>query len=83
MGLLRPKIKIPLWAAVAIPAAAYLIRSIGRGFDFSPDIPEDIIAAVVFVIALVIVGAFRHRAHSHQGDETASREIQQEDRHSG
>lgn len=83
MGLLRPKIKIPLWAAVAIPAAAYLIRSIGRGFDFRPDIPDDIIAAIVFAIALVIVGAFRRRAPSNPGDDTASGKMQQEDRHSG
>jgi len=79
MGLLRPKIKIPLWAAVAIPAAAYLIRSIGRGFDFRPDIPDDIIAMAVFVIALVIVGVFRRRARSDQSDDTASSEIDQED----
>lgn len=83
MGLLRPKIKIPLWAAVAIPAAAYLIRSIGRGFDFRPDIPDDIIAAIVFVIALVIVGVFRRRARSDQSDDTASGEMQQEDHRSG
>lgn len=46
--------KIPLTAAVGIPAAAYVLRAMLRGGDFSPDLPADAIlgaALVVFVAA--------------------------------
>ena len=49
----RPRFRIPLWVALAVPAAAYVIRSMARGFDFVPDLPID---AVVLAALLVVVG---------------------------
>jgi hypothetical protein len=49
----RPRIRLPIWAAFAIPAAAYVVRSAMRGFDFRPDMPTD---ALILVVLLVVVG---------------------------
>ncbi|MGB4593871.1 MAG: hypothetical protein WBI63_08885 [Coriobacteriia bacterium] len=61
--MLRPAIKIPLWAAAVIPVAAYVIRSVARGMDFAPDLPADAIVfgALVLVIAAAAI-ARRSRA---------------------
>ena len=52
--MLRPAVKLPLWAAITIVIAAYLARSALRGFDFTPDMPLDAIiaAAVIFMVAV-------------------------------
>ena len=50
----RPRVRIPLWVALVVPAAAYAVRSAMRGFDFRPDLPTD---AVALVALLVVVGS--------------------------
>lgn len=52
--MLRPAVKLPLWAAITIVIAAYLARSALRGFDFTPDMPLDAIiaAAMLFMVAV-------------------------------
>ena len=50
----RPRVRLPLWAALALPAAAYVVRSVARGFDFAPDLPID---AIVLALLAVVVGA--------------------------
>ena len=49
----RPRIRLPLWSAIAIVGVAYVVRSMMRGFDFRPDLPADL---VVFVLLAVVVG---------------------------
>ncbi len=51
--MLRPQIRIPLWAAVAIPIAAYAWRSFSRG-SARLDMPGDaiVLGALVFVLSL-------------------------------
>jgi hypothetical protein len=62
-----PRLRIPLWAAVAIPAAAYTIRSIVRG-SLALDLPEDAVVAVVLV-ALLSLAALRRRTSHERGDD--------------
>jgi hypothetical protein len=55
-------VRIPLWAALALPAAAYLVRSLViRGGDFAPDVPQDIIALVVFTVGVTAAVVVRRR----------------------
>ncbi len=70
----RPR--IPLWAAVAVPAAAYSIRSIVRG-SIAPDLPEDaIVAGALFAVLLAAV-CLRSRTQDGSGELPA----QMKDRH--
>ena len=79
MGGLHPKIRMPLWLAVALPLAAYLFRSAMRGFDFRPDMPIDLVvlAMYAFVLAIAIVSrrAAAEEANEHPTDE------QEQERH--
>ena len=56
----RPR--MPLWAAVAIPAAAYALRSAIRG-SLRPDLPEDVVVLVALLglIALSVAAAAQRR----------------------
>jgi len=52
----RPRVRLPVWVAIAVVCVAYLVRSlILRGGDFSLDVPSDIIALTVVVIGLALV----------------------------
>jgi hypothetical protein len=75
---LHPDIRIPLWAAVAIVAAAYLIRSIARGFDFSLDLPVDAVVLGGFVVLLVIVALARRATASDDSDDSLTQEMEGE-----
>ncbi len=62
MTPLHPRIHIPTWAAVAVVAAAYVVRSIMRGWDFRPDMPWDALVLVTLVAILAMRGLLkRHR----------------------
>lgn len=67
---MHPRIRMPLWAAVVLPAAAYAIRSAARGWDFVPDLPVD---AIVFgALGLIIAAtalARRAAGADEMGDE--------------
>ena len=73
MSLFHPNIRLPLWVAFVLPAAAYLYRSIARGFDFRPDMPVDVlvIAMFAFVFGLAV---WSRRAAANQRDDDAARE---------
>lgn len=54
--MLQPRLKMPLWAAVAIPAAAYVVRSAVRG-TVAPDLPADAIVFGALVLLLVLAAS--------------------------
>lgn len=59
----RPRIRLPIWAALAVPAAAYVVRSLVlRGGDFTLDLPDDLIAAGVIAAAIALVSYARRSA---------------------
>lgn len=66
-AVLMPRMRIPTWVAVAVPAAAYAIRSLIRG-SLRPDLPSDAIVFGVLVLALVLGTTYR-RATKPGSDE--------------
>lgn len=65
---MRPRLRLPLWAAAAIPVAAYLARSAIRG-DASPDLPGDAVVIAVVVAALLLGWRYGSAAANRGGDE--------------
>jgi hypothetical protein len=57
----HPRIHIPAWAAVAVVAAAYVVRSALRGWDFAPDLPWDLVVALTLVALLVARSVLRRQ----------------------
>ena len=55
----RPRFRIPLWVALTVPAAAYVIRSAARGFDFAPDLPLDAVVLAVLLVVVAVVAWVR------------------------
>ncbi len=74
MSVPRPKIRLPLWAAVAVAVAAYVFRSVVRGFDFGLDVPEDLIAFGVFALAIAAVAYSRRTRRDEREDQAAEEE---------
>lgn len=70
---LMPRLRMPLWAAVAIPTAAYAVRSLLRG-SIAPDMPGD--AVVLVSLGIVLALAARYRSAAQRGDEDLSDEMQ-------
>ncbi|MRR13522.1 hypothetical protein EG835_13965, partial [bacterium] len=67
--MLRPHLRLPLWAAAAIPAAAYLLRSALWG-TLQPRLPEDAVVFGALLIGLTLAAtlgtaAQRRGAHAH------------------
>ena len=81
---MRPRIRLPLWEAAALPAAAYAVRSMLRGFDFRPDLPADAVAFGGLGLLMLAVGAARHLAGaSDQSHEALTDEMDHGDSHTG
>jgi len=55
---LRPSWRIPLWAALALPAAAWVLRAWVVD-DWRLDLPRDGIALGILVAAVVVTGFIR------------------------
>jgi hypothetical protein len=68
--VLLPRLRIPLWAAVAIPAAAYAVRSVFRG-SASPDLPGDAVVFAALVIALGLAARYGSAAVRRRDDLNA------------
>ena len=56
----RPRFRLPLWAAAAIVAGAYLVRAGMRGMDFHLDWPADGVALGLFALVVVMVAYVRN-----------------------
>jgi hypothetical protein len=75
----RPRFKLPLWAAFAIPLAAYLLRSVVvRSGDFSVDALDAIVLLLVASI-VAIIGLLRREdrgkqepSDEHNGEDSAT-----------
>lgn len=61
-----PRMRIPLWAAVAIPAAAYAARSLLRG-RATPDLADVVVFGALLVI-LLLAARFGSAAHARRDD---------------
>jgi len=62
-----------LGIAVAVIAAAYVIRSVVlRGGDFTPDVPGDIIAAIALLVGIVGVAWVRATVKEDDPSEESS-----------
>jgi hypothetical protein len=66
---------MPMWAAVAIVAAAYMARSALRGWDFRPDLPVDAVLATTFVALIVLRSTLAHSASSDDPEQQGPREM--------
>jgi hypothetical protein len=69
--LLRPRIRIPLALAAAIAAVLYVLRAALRGFDFRPDMPQDAVALVAFLVLLSAVAYVRRHYAQRPSDDVA------------
>lgn len=68
MTLFHPDVRIPTWVAVAIVAAAYVVRAvIVRGGDFRPDLPVDLVVGAMLA-ALLGLRATLRRSGWDRGD---------------
>ncbi len=77
----RPRFKIPLWAAFAVPVAAFIIRSVGiRGGNFSIDVPEDLIVFAVLGGAVAAVAWARRTLSGPSEDESGADSAPEVDR---
>lgn len=50
---------MPLWVALAIPLAAFVVRSAVRGFDFTPDLPSDVVVLAILLVVVALVAWLR------------------------
>lgn len=77
--MLHPKARIPLWAAAAIIAAPYVVRSAARGGDFAPDLPADAIVLGAFALLVVFRTLNSRAGRAHESDDHRAEHIDHED----
>jgi hypothetical protein len=70
---------MPVWAAVAIVAAAYTFRSISRGFDFTPDMPIDVLLLAIFLGIVLLVIVARRTPLPDDADHSLTEQVEHED----
>ena len=64
----RPRIRLPIWAALAIVSAAFFLRSLViRGGDFTVELSDVAVFALVLAAGLVVWLARRQQA-ADEGD---------------
>lgn len=80
---MHPRIRMPLWAAVALPAAAYVLRSVSRGFDFRPDLPADPIVFGALCLIVLLVAITRSQAAADLHDDLPAEVDRERDSRSG
>ena len=64
---LWPRLRIPLWAAILIPVAAYSVRSIVRG-SLQPDLPMDAIVLGAWLLVLLVAALYGSAAQRRHDD---------------
>ena len=73
--MLRPTLRIPLWAAAGIPVAAYILRSAIRGWSFRPDLPQDAVVGLLLLALIVVVVWNRHAAGPNEAGDGLRPEV--------
>lgn len=77
--MLRPRIRLPLWAFLAIAATGYLARGyLWRGGDMSPDLPSDAVVLVALIVVVAATWTLRVRSAREKREENEAREERQE-----
>lgn len=85
---LMPRMRIPLWAAIGVPVAAYAVRSAVRG-SMAPDLPADAIVLGSLIAVLLLSALHRSPAqrchdeltgemdnrHGHEGSERNNHQV--------
>jgi len=79
MSAFHPNVKLPIWVALVIPGAAYVYRSVQRGFDFRPDLPLDALVLAMFIVLLSVVYLGRRARAQYERDEHHAEEDHGED----
>jgi len=70
--LLHPDVKLPTWVAVAVVAAAYVVRAVlVRGGDFRPDLPLDLVIAALLAGLLALRAGLRRSGWDRAADPDA------------
>lgn len=77
--MLRPDIRIPIWAAAGVPAAAYVLRSMLRGWDFRPDLPQDALVTVLLIALIAVASWNRSASRTHERSDHLAAEMNRED----
>jgi len=78
--VLRPSIRLPLWAALAIVGAAYVLRSVViRGGDFSLS-PLDLLVVALFAFGALAASLARRSESTQTPSREANHEGHGEDR---
>lgn len=72
---LMPRLRMPLWAAVAIPAAAYAVRSLLRG-NATPELADVVVLGTLLVV-LLLAARFGSAAQARRDELT--REMNESD----
>lgn len=78
-SMLRPQVRIPLWAAAVIPVAAYVVRSSMRGWDFSPDLPVDALLGGLLVAVIALALWLRNTTAPDDAEHQLSSQVERED----
>jgi hypothetical protein len=55
----RTGFRLPLWTALVVVAAAFVVRASLRGFDFRPDLPSDALVLLLLIVVVALVGFVR------------------------
>jgi membrane protein implicated in regulation of membrane protease activity len=75
MTLLHPSLRMPAWVAVAIVAAAFVVRAALNAWDFRLQLPGDAIIVLALVAILGLRAFLRRRGwDSPEPDEDARAE---------
>lgn len=72
---MRPRLRMPLWAALLVPGAAYVVRSLViRSGDFTVDVPGDIIVFVT-LFAAILAAAWVRRISARSPEDATAPEV--------
>jgi hypothetical protein len=77
--VLRPRLKMPMWAAVAVVAAAYVLRSFLRGWDFRADMPIDAVLGAALVVLLLLRWRLSAATGTDEPDTHGGEQVHQHD----
>lgn len=76
---IRPRGRLSVPAAVVLVLLAYVVRSVTRGFDFTPDIPGDLVVLGAAGILLGLVFGSRTWAGSQPEQDVPAEEDERHD----